>query len=851
MLTSLRSMLSRHFTHLVLFISAILLMITALNFFYLFDVTAQSNDECLWRDSNIKSKTNIIYFDLVKVDGVTWNAGIRNGDRLVSINGELAVNTLVASKSLDKLSAGEFATYVVERNGKQFTTKVYIKKLVAFNNLAFTLLSSFWLIVGFFVLMAKPDGKIQRLFYSVGAFSVLFSMNSLLTRGQQVDNPILKNVFLLISVDVLIVLGGIFWAFSMIRFFSVFPIESTFERKNWIRRTLIYFPWILFILMMIVRVKFIYFANSRLAQNITGNIIGSLVFGSLMVSFLQLVFSYKKIQTVNEKRALRIILAAYIIGLSAVFYFILFNATTNQVVFNDPVLFMPIILIAIIPIAFGFAIFKYALMDIREAVKSTIIYGTATVSIAAVYFVIMLLLGQVVSSAIGTQYQGAIAGFVFVVFAIVFQSTKDHFQDYLTQKFYPEQFAFQKGLLKFSGDIAKVVGLDNILKSTKELYVDSLRIGKYGMMLKRNDGLFHLVQLHGIKHIDSQEIDSEVFVKYLIDRKEKNKRIVLERQNFSGILGEKSKNFIDEGIFTIIPLLINDQLIGILLFGLKQTGSQFDGKDLDLLISAANQTAISIENARLYDSEIEKKRLERDLENARHIQRSLLPKSLPSFENFELSGIMKPAQHVGGDYYDFIKVSDTKLFAIVGDVSGKGLSAALYMSKLQTMIRLYCTEEKSPKEILTEINRKLFGDMERNYFITATLAMIDTKLRVVKLCRAGHPSTLLFKNGKCVKLKSSGIGLGLDKGENFDSSLEELEIKAEPNDLFAIYSDGISEAMNPKQEEFGEDRIVRSIETNAYSSVDLVQEKMLAEVDSFCDGAEQHDDITLSLFKFL
>ncbi|MFA7419528.1 MAG: SpoIIE family protein phosphatase [Melioribacteraceae bacterium] len=851
MKSKIKTIINKHFSHIILFLTAVLFMISALNYFYLFDVTAQSNDECLWRDSDFSSSENIIRFDLVKVDGVTWVAGIRNRDRLVAINGKFVRNTLVASKILDEVASGDYATYVVERDGKQFTAKVYVKKLVAFNNLAFTLLSSFWLIVGFFVVMAKPEGKIQRLFFSVGAFSVLFSMNSLLTRGQQVDNPILRNLFFFGSVDVLIIIGGIFWAFTMVRFFSVFPIQSIFDKKNWIRKSLKIAPWIVLTIVLLIRIKYVYIDGFAKIANITGNLVGNLVLASLITSFILLIIGYRKVETQIEKRAIRIILAAFAIGLSSVVYIILFTATTTQVVFNDPLLFMPIMLIAIIPVAFGYSIFRYALMDIREAVKSTIIYGTATVSIAAVYFIIMLLLGQVVSSAIGTQYQGAIAGFVFVVFAIVFQSTKDHFQDYLTQKFYPEQFNFQRGLLKFSGDIAKVVGIENILNSTRELYVDSLQIGKYGLMLKKNDGLFHLIQHHGIREFGPVAFNSfGNVVSYFTERKKNNQRMVLEFQNFSAQLGVDSDTFTNEGIFTIIPLMISEKIIGFLLFGLKQTGSQFGGKDLDLLISAANQTAISIENARLYHSEIEKKRLERDLENARHIQESLLPKTIPIIKNLELSGTTIPAQHVGGDYYDFIKVSDTKLYVIVGDVSGKGLSAALYMSKLQTMIRMYCTEDKSPKQILIDVNKRLFGEMERNYFITASLAMIDTEKGKILFCRAGHPHSLLINGDKCESLKSGGIGLGLDKGEAFESSLEEIEVKMQTGSLFVIYSDGISEAMNNKQEEFGEERIIKVLRGNSKSSAAAIQNKLLSGIEDFCGDAEQHDDITLLLVKF-
>jgi len=851
MLAKLKIFLNKQFSHIILFLSAILVMICALNLFYIFDVTAQSNDECLWRDSDFNNQDNVITFALVKVGGVTWTAGIRDGDRLISINGVPCKNTLDASRTLDKVSSGNYAVYVFERNRQQFTGNVYVKKLIAFNILAFTLFSSFWLIVGFFVLMAKPEGKIQRLFFSVGAYTVLFSMISLLNRGLQIDNPILKNMLLFRGINVLILFGAIFWAFSMVRFFSVFPIETKLEKKSGIRKTLIYSPWIIFIILLIVNNNLVINNNRQIAA-ITNVIVSGLLLSSLITSFILLVLGYRKVESATEKRALRIIILAFIIGLGSLIYFILFTATTNQVIFNDPLLFTPIILIAIIPIAFGYAIFRYSLMDIREVVKSTVVYGTATVSIAVVYFLIMLLMGQVVSSAIGTQYQGMIAGFVFIVFAIVFQSSKDRFQDFLTLRFYPEQFAFQTGLLKFSGDITKVVGIENILNSTRQLYVESLGMSKFGLMLKKNGGVFHLLQHHGINELAPQSLDSfQNLSEYFSERKKNNQRIVLERQNFSSVLEDDAAIFINESIFTIIPLMINEQIIGLLLFGLKQTGAQFTGKDLDLLISASNQTAISIENARLYHSEIEKNRLERDLENARHIQQSLLPKSIPEINHLELSGVTIPAQHVGGDYYDFIKLSDTKLFIVVGDVSGKGLSAALYISKLQTMIRMYCSEERSPKEILIEINKRLFAEMERNYFITVSLALIDSDTGKVHFCRAGHPHALLINDGKCEKIKPVGIGLGLNKGEVFDASLEETEITLEPGSLLAVYSDGISEAMNENQQEFGEENIITILKKNADSSLDTIQTKILDGVTDFCKGEEQHDDITLVLVKYL
>ena len=137
---------------------------------------------------------------------------------------------------------------------------------------------------------------------------------------------------------------------------------------------------------------------------------------------------------------------------------------------------MPIIILFILPVSFGYSIFRYQLMDVSVVVKNTIIYGAATISIAAVYFLVIYLLGQLISTAIGTEYKGVIAGIIFIIFALVFQSTKDKFQDFLTEKFYPEQFAYQKVLVGFSNDITTVVGLENILDTIIATFAASLKM---------------------------------------------------------------------------------------------------------------------------------------------------------------------------------------------------------------------------------------------------------------------------------------------------------------------------------------------------------------------------------------
>jgi len=839
-------------SRIIIATTVVLFVIGLTNFFFIFDVTAQSNDECLWTEKKIAPDSLKVIFQSVKNHGVTWNAGIRDNNELIAIDGIRTRTTLVASQVLDKVPAGDYATYTVSDGEKVFETHVLVKKLINFGGLALGLLSFLWLIVGFVVVMAKPDGKTQRLFYKIGVAAILYSMSNLLYRGAQAVNPVFGNRALLFVIDTLWTLGGSFLGFLLIKFFCLFPRENILIKKKWFNYLLNISPITLFTLTTILKIIMVYRKETFNQYNIIGNGIGIIVNVCFVLGLVFLSFNYAKLETKQERNSIFVILVAYLIGVLSLVYTSTLASAIAGLIFNNPAYFTPIILIALIPVAFGYSIFRYSLMDVSMVVRNTIVYGVATVALAAIYFLLIYYIGLGVSSAFGTEYQGIIAGIVFVLFAFVFQSTKDRFQVFLTEKFYPEQYAFQKRLLKFSGEIASVVGKKNIFNSIQELFVQTLRIETFGLMLRDPDGKFRLVRYQGILNSRLNLTDERSLLEnYCFECNKFGKKEVIERQDFKELLGFSADKFLAEKIYTIVPLFMKSKLTGLLLFGLKYSGSQFAGKDIDLLLSAANQAAVSIENARLYESETEKQKLEHDLENARHIQETLLPKVLPKFDKLDFAGKMIPAMHVGGDYYDIIKVSDKKLFVVVGDVSGKGLSASFYMSKLQTMIRLYCTEGRTPFDILVEVNKRIYDDIEKNWFITVVLSLFDVEEKTVKICRAGHTPIIRIRNKKSEYFQPSGIGIGLDKGEIFQSSLEEIMLQLEPNDLFCFYSDGVTETMNPGNELYGIERLNNLLIDNSKGKCSEIQKEIINDLKYFQNKANQYDDITVLITKNL
>jgi sigma-B regulation protein RsbU (phosphoserine phosphatase) len=206
---------------------------------------------------------------------------------------------------------------------------------------------------------------------------------------------------------------------------------------------------------------------------------------------------------------------------------------------------------------------------------------------------------------------------------------------------------------------------------------------------------------------------------------------------------------------------------------------------------------------------------------------------------------------VGGDYYDLLPLGPTRMGVLVADVSGKGTSAALYMAELKGLVLSLSRIYESPARLLSEANRILSANMDARSFVTMTYAVVDTAARRMRYARAGHNPMIHMqaRTGRTVILAPAGLGLGLDPGERFEAILEENEVALEPGDFFLFFTDGLSEAMNPAAELFGEGRLRRILEEGANLGSEELRERILEEVRRFVGDALPHDDMTLVVLK--
>ncbi|MBE2279009.1 MAG: SpoIIE family protein phosphatase, partial [Ignavibacteriaceae bacterium] len=686
-----------------------------LNIYQAFFINVTSNDECIWAIKKDSEKGFGIFFSNVKEGGVTDKAGIKNGDMFLEINGETVISPFQAQDILNKLNYGDYVEYTVKRDGEIFKTKVFVKKLYNMRLIAFSFFFFVWLVLGFLTLITKLDGEVQWLFYLIGAFGVLSLVReSFFPMMILIPEPVIP-VWAVLSFLYVQILLYVFY----LHFFLLFPIRSKLLKFKYLIQ-LIY--GLAFIFAGFMTYNLLRFMNSGGKEPLLLNpdfVLTAIFLFTQVFGVISLILSYLRIKERKMKVPLMIIIVAYIIGISSLFFVSVIANALGLVIYNDPEYFIPVLSIILLPLAFAVAIFKYQLLDVSVVIKNTIFYGTATVSLAAVYLLSVYGLGQSIGAAFGEDYRNIIAAITFVLFALIFQSTKDRFQELITQRFYPEQYYQQQVLSKLTDELSNFVGKANIIAAIQETFIDKIKVERFGIFLKEEDGAFSTASLKGFED-HNFKINSPVnfFESFIFESYTSNKQRVFNHESFDKVFPFDFEKLKEERIFTVIPLIVKRELKGFIALGLKYSGSMFTGKDLELLNFVGAQSAISLENARLYEAEAEKVQFDRDLVLARSIQQDLLPKVFPESEMIQFAGSMIPAKMIGGDYFDVIKLDDFKYYVAIGDVSGKGLSAALYMTKLQTILKLYCSKRREPSDILKELNYNLCDNMGSGWFIT-------------------------------------------------------------------------------------------------------------------------------------
>ena len=247
----------------------------------------------------------------------------------------------------------------------------------------------------------------------------------------------------------------------------------------------------------------------------------------------------------------------------------------------------------------------------------------------------------------------------------------------------------------------------------------------------------------------------------------------------------------------------------------------------------------------------ERERIKRELEIARNIQSNFLPRSNPDMEGLDVASLCVPAMEVGGDYFDFIRLGPKKLGVVIGDVSGKGIPAAFYMTLTKGLLKSQAQLQQSPRDVLINLNSLFYEDAERGIFISMIYAIFDLEKRTLTIARAGHNPMMLWRADaqRAEEICPKGMALGFEPGEVFQKIIEEVVLDLRQEDLFLFYTDGLNEAQNQFHREFGEERLGRIMRECGGKSSQQIIAYVRNEVEQFVGDAPQHDDMTVVVIR--
>ncbi len=297
-----------------------------------------------------------------------------------------------------------------------------------------------------------------------------------------------------------------------------------------------------------------------------------------------------------------------------------------------------------------------------------------------------------------------------------------------------------------------------------------------------------------------------------------------------------------------VPLKVRGKIIGVIQVINKLVEPYiFSHDELEMLVTISSSAAVAVDTARMHKLILERETLERDLKLAKEVQESFLPKELPVIENYTFAAINQPALEIGGDFYNFFKLPLNKLGIVLGDVSGKGISASLFMARLASDLQYYTLLYPEPRQLLTQINNVLCERAKRGMFVTIIYMLLDTKENRVQIANGGHMSPIYWdENG--TRLLGHDSKKGPPLGIIPDIEYEQESFNLEGNSSITIYTDGVIEAKNSSEKLFGIKRLLQAIEKNP-NSPDLIVKGITCDVDKFIVTQGRGDDLTLLSFS--
>jgi phosphoserine phosphatase RsbU/P len=787
--------------------------------------------------------------------------GLQIGDEVVALNGETMHGFDQVDTILFQASPGDTLRVTIDRqaNGRSKTVTVPVQlhagqadaaTWVLLIGVVFLLPMS-CLLLGFYIAFARPRDPLAWI-----TVVMLVSIGQLVTLDtgfRNIWSP-WRQMFLVYHNFL-----ESLWPAAMLLFAFYFPVASPFVQKrrwlNWVVAAPIVLLGLLGVFMESMAGK--HLQQIRPLVDLLDHIenpIRILIGCYICAFFILLGIKGGKLTAPDARRRMRVLVFGCSLALTPVLLLILSEVRILPA-FPSWLVVMCLLMLVFFPITLAYVIVVQRAMDVRMVIRSSVRYAVASTGVKIIR-TLLIIATIILCIHFATQSHNTWAAILIagagVALIIGVQRLIARFSLWMDRRFFREAYNAELVLRELSSSVAAIRDRPALLETVARRIADSLHVSRIAMLLERGN-CYQPAYALGYGSLPDVELPRDTATIRMLRESNSPARVYFDDPQswVHGAPGRDQTALQDLDAQVLLPLSLRDRLLGLISLGPKKSEAPYTPADLQLLGAVASQTGMALENAELTESirrEIaQRERADRELEIAREVQQRLFPQNLPPNPGLEVAGYCRPALVVGGDYYDFVHLEDGCLGVAIGDVSGKGIAAALMMASLQASLRGQTIRPcETLAEMIQHVNRLVYDASADNRYATFFYAQYEPQTRVLRYVNAGHNPPMVWRHAsEILRLEEGGTVIGLFPEFPYRETLLVLE----PGDVIVAFTDGISEAMNSADEEFDEERLIEAVRACASRpAVDMIT-AILERVDAFTGAAPQHDDMTLVVVR--
>jgi phosphoserine phosphatase RsbU/P len=580
--------------------------------------------------------------------------------------------------------------------------------------------------------------------------------------------------------------------------------------------------------------------------------------------WLLLLDNLRTASSPDARRRLQVLLAGSAVGLGSILviwgllpYFGIADPNNSRWL-----LFLSIVLMFFFPLTLAYVVIVQRAMDVRLILRQSLQYTLARRGVIVLQIVLstilfaalsVLVTAHAVNYVLTVLLMGAGVWAIFLLNGVMHRVGR-----LVDRRFFRETYQADQILGELAEKVRTMVETKPLLETVTQRISEALHVQPIAILLK-SDGPYRPAYALGIESIpDLAFPDSAGTVQHL-KREDQPLRVYFDDANgwlySPEISADERQRLLALRAELLLPLAVREELIGFVALGQKRSEVPYSGSDLRLLNSVAIQTSLALKVSRLTDAiaaqVAQRERLNRELEIAREVQEKLFPQRPPTVRGLDYCADCHPAREVGGDYYDFLELPDGKLGIAIGDISGKGIGAALMMANLQACLRGQAPSVRDLPELIRRVNRMVYEASSANRYATFFYAEYDPSIRRVTYVNAGHNAPVVLRTSgvSCdlFRWEVGGAVIGLLPQAHYEKGCFALQ----PGDVIVLFTDGVSESMNAEDKEWGEESLIACAKTCCELTAREVLGRLMSAALEFAAGTPQHDDMTMIVLRVL